>query len=302
MNTKPLTTLIFDGVRFADHGLEIDVLTELIAYKKILIETAKQIWRRRNPEKERLPRGFESSIQVKLYNLCEGSTAVPLMRAVPEGEQSELDIEDEFDESVRVIETGLKAVVEDRPLPAEFNAVVIGLFEEFGRTLHEDENIVLCRASRSEAAVYNRKIRGELLHYHERTYEDELELVGEVRAADLDGRLFTIRLDDGSHVDGKFEPNQENTIIEALGEHDSCRLKVKGRLKLLYQTGKPIRFEKIGSITIIENADQFVADVRPIWQEIIDIGDQIPADEIAKLPPDASMNFERYLYGGERQG
>jgi hypothetical protein len=33
----------FRGPRFEDHGLDVDVLPELIAYKKLLIETAKEI-------------------------------------------------------------------------------------------------------------------------------------------------------------------------------------------------------------------------------------------------------------------
>ena len=42
VETRELTTLRFDGPRFEDHGLEIDVLPELIAYKKILLETTKE--------------------------------------------------------------------------------------------------------------------------------------------------------------------------------------------------------------------------------------------------------------------
>jgi hypothetical protein len=84
---QELTTLSFVGPRFEDHGLELDVLSELIAYKRLLLETAKELWRRKHPDRERLPRGYEEQWEVKFYGLQEGSTAVPLMRTVdqPEG-------------------------------------------------------------------------------------------------------------------------------------------------------------------------------------------------------------------------
>jgi hypothetical protein len=39
----------FAGGRFDDHGLDVDVLPDLVAYKNILIETAKELWRSKHP-------------------------------------------------------------------------------------------------------------------------------------------------------------------------------------------------------------------------------------------------------------
>lgn len=36
---------------------------------------------------------------------------------------------------------------------------------------------------------------------------------------------------------------------------------------------------------------------RPIWQVIVELGEQIPDEEWEKVPPDASMNYKQYLYG-----
>ena len=60
-----LVTHIFKGGRFDDNGLDVDVLPEVIAYKNILVETAKEIWRRKNPDRERLPKNFEDSLTLK---------------------------------------------------------------------------------------------------------------------------------------------------------------------------------------------------------------------------------------------
>ena len=36
---------------------------------------------------------------------------------------------------------------------------------------------------------------------------------------------------------------------------------------------------------------------RPIWEVIVEIGEQIPDEEWAKVSSDASVNYKHYLYG-----
>lgn len=36
---------------------------------------------------------------------------------------------------------------------------------------------------------------------------------------------------------------------------------------------------------------------RPIWEIIVELGEEIPDEEWEKVPPDASMNYKQYLYG-----
>ena len=41
-------------------------------------------------------------------------------------------------------------------------------------------------------------------------------------------------------------------------------------------------------------------DKRPIWEKIAELGRQIPPEEWAKVPRDASINIEHYLYGAPK--
>lgn len=59
-----------------------------------------------------------------------------------------------------------------------------------------------------------------------------IELRGEVRSADLDGRQFSLRLDDGTRVVAKFTTEQEDRVTEALRDHVSHRLRLKGSAEL----------------------------------------------------------------------
>jgi hypothetical protein len=36
---------------------------------------------------------------------------------------------------------------------------------------------------------------------------------------------------------------------------------------------------------------------RPIWEIIVELGEQIPDEEWANVPADASINYKHYLYG-----
>ena len=36
---------------------------------------------------------------------------------------------------------------------------------------------------------------------------------------------------------------------------------------------------------------------RPLWQKIVELGEEIPEEEWEKVPSDASMNYKKYLYG-----
>lgn len=79
---KQLVVHTFKGGRFDDHGVDLDVLPDLLAYKTLLVETAKELWRRKNPERERLPKNFEDSLSLKFYEVRAGSAAIPLIREI----------------------------------------------------------------------------------------------------------------------------------------------------------------------------------------------------------------------------
>src|SRR5262245_59345507 len=78
--SETLTFLQFYGPGFADHGIEVDVLQEIIIYTRLLQETAKQLWRREHPSRQRLPKRFQKSIGLKFFQIIPGSAIVPLVR------------------------------------------------------------------------------------------------------------------------------------------------------------------------------------------------------------------------------
>ncbi len=292
----------FSGPRFEDHGLDVDVLPELIAYKKLLIETAKEIWWRKHPGRERIQRNFEASLRLKFYRLADGSVAVPLEREI-EVEEGLLHFEpvpDELDEAARVLEEAIDAVSADAPLPSDFPKNVIPLFEQLGKTLQADDSIEFepPRGARArKKVVYTQQTRTRMIERGTGEYSDVVTVAGEIRAADLDGGNFSLRREDGSKVFGKFSPEHEAQITEALKEHQSCSLQVEGAATF-FPDGQIKRIEKVDKLQIIsKERAEFDAAAKPIWEIAREIGKSIPQKEWEKVPKDGSINVDHYLYG-----
>lgn len=292
----------FSGPRFEDHGLDVDVLPELIAYKKLLIETAKEIWWRKHPGRERIQRNFEASLHLKFYRLAEGSVAVPLEREI-EVEEGLLDFErepDELDEAARVLEEAIDAASADAPLPSDFPKNVISLFEQLGKTLEADDSIEFepPRSARTrKKVVYTQQTRTRMIERATGEYTDVVNVSGEIRAADLDGAKFTLRREDGSKVEGKFSPEHEAQITEALKEHQSCSLQVEGTASF-FPDGQIKRIEQVDKLHIVsKERGEFDAAARPIWEIAQEIGKSISQKDWEKVPKDGSINVDHYLYG-----
>ena len=297
-----IVTHIFKGGRFDDQGLDVDVLPELIAYKTILVETAKELWRRKHPDRQRLPKNFEDSLSLKFYEIVPGSAAVPLVREI-EIQEGLLPLEpppDELDEAVVLVADSVESVSGDKPLPQAFPKNIIPLFSGYGKTLREDETIEL-KPEKGAIAHYTSSGRKRFFELVQAGYEDTVDLVGEIRAADLDGGNFALRLVDETKVAGKFSSEQETTIIEALREHASRRLRVKGRAEFLPE-GKIKQIASVADLSIqAVGADQYDETTKPIWEIAEELSASIPDEEWAKLPSDLSKNLDHYLYGTTKQ-
>ena len=301
----PITTQKFNGARFDDHGLDLDVLQELIAYKALLIETAKSLWRAKNPNRQRLKRNFEESVRLKFYELEPGSVAVPIEReyevadsALPFAHQS-----DELDEAAGLIDEAIKAGAEDRMLPPEFPKSVLPLFENLGKSIREDESIEFLppRERGGPSALYTHVVRRRLLARLVDEYSDRVNVIGEVRRASIDGNRFAVRQDDGVTIEGRFLPEQEAIITEALHEHSSCRVEISGK-GTFGPDGFLKRIDEVDAL-VVRRLDEFSYDpsARPIWEIVEELGKSIPDTEWEKLPLDAAVNLDSYLYGDQEK-
>src|SRR3989442_11429805 len=282
---RPLVTHTFKGKRFEDHGLDLDVLPDLYAYKELLVATAKELWRRHHPDRQRLPKNFEDSLCLKFYQLKEGSVAVPIFREVEVASQTEMfqfEQPDELDEAVSLLAEGVQAANSEQPLPDALPKNILPLFENYGKTLREDEFIELQPQNKPLKASYSPKSRERLLKFCAEGYSDRIDFVGEVRAVDLAGK-FELRLPDGTKVPAKFSADQEGVVTEALRDHVSRHLRVKGKADF-QPDGKVKAVTTISELTIQSATESpFDPNAQPVWEIIEAIGASVPAEEWAKV-------------------
>lgn len=234
----------------------------------------------------------------------KGSACVPIARSYPvfEADELGLDPEDDVAAAVGLIDDCIEAgnAASGAPLPERFPRSVIVLFEDFGRTLRADEGVESRAAGRSQTVDYTPRTRDALLTRVHDGYEDAVDVTGEVRAASLrpaGGGEFTLSLERGGKAEGVFSPEHEARVTQALHEHRTLQLRVRG-------TG---HFDADGTLRRIQSGAQvdivargepvFDPTAKPIWEILDEISREVPAAEWARVPCDGARNLDHYLYG-----
>ncbi|TNC63557.1 hypothetical protein, partial [Rubellimicrobium roseum] len=72
--------LRFQGDRFDHANLPLDVLENVSAYLDVLRELAGEIWREKNPDRDRLPPHFKKSLSLSFRGVEEGSAKARIAR------------------------------------------------------------------------------------------------------------------------------------------------------------------------------------------------------------------------------
>ena len=296
-----LATLRFWGTRFERHTLDVECTAELVAYRKIVLECAKSLWRRKHTDRQRLPRRFEDGFRLEFERVEPGSASVPIRRVLLDPQESLVD--DEFDEAVDLIDAAIDAAARDDLLPEALPPNVIPLFAEFGRSLQSDE-VLYVRARRSaREAPYNAQARERLANWVAQVYEDRVEVSGEVRMANLGPGRFTLQVSDaGSPVEGRFAPSQEALVLEALKAHREVRLRVTGLPEFSMSDRQIKRFARVDQVRI-EPAHEVIFDASApaIWDVLAAIGAAAPAGAWDDVPADLSKRIDEVVYGGRER-
>ncbi len=298
--TFEMATLRFDGERFSGHALDVDCTKELIAYRDLVLECAKSLWRAKYPNRSNLPKGFEKGFRLQFNRLEEGSALVPLQRVRMADEQSELDLADEFDEAVGLIDQAIRAANDEDLLPVGLPSNVIPLFREFGKTLRDDEVLFTRGRGTTSEAPYTAKARRRLAEWVEPTYEDLVTVAGEVRMANLSPGRFALlvsRAGGQSVVEGKFSPADEAKVLGALQAHRTARLQVQGLGEFGTSDRMLKRFSRVDLVDLVGEAISYDDSAVPIWEQLSAIGRAAPSAVWEAVPNDLSSRVDEVAYG-----
>ena len=245
-------------------------------------------------------RRFEDSFRLQFDRLEEGSALVPLVRVLPTDQVAlDWDNRDEFDEAAQLVDAAICAANDDALLPEAFPSNVVLLFREFGRTLRDDE-VLFTRARHGTAeAPYTAKARKRLAEWVAATYEDVVEVTGEVQMASVKGQ-FSLLTGSGQPVPGKFSPQQETQVLEALRDHNTLRLRVRGVGEFGTQDRLLRRFNRVDSVEhAAPGLPRYVEGAPDLWAELDAIAARVPADAWNAVPADLSLRVDELVYGQE---
>lgn len=281
----------FKGARFDDGAIDVMVLDSLDAYRELVVEVAKHVWRGENAGKQRLPKAFEDGFQLRLSRLERGSAIATLEHVVPVGAQLSFEA-DVFTKAMRLIEGVVRAAAESKVLPSGFPRSALSRFRRWGLSLRDEESIELRGESGETVATYDVKVRAALLARIDTSYQAPADELGFVLAAHVRASRFELYRDrySGVGVDVPLRGQDEELVLGALQTHEETRLRVVGE-GAYSADGTLVRFV---SVDRVEPADRQV-DNTALWDAIDQMTAAISAEEWATIPCDGAENHDRYI-------
>lgn len=166
----------FAGGRFDSHAIPFEVLPDLAAYRTLLVEVAKMLFKRRHDNRVRVPKGFEDSFQIGLARVEGGHSAVAVGVQLPSrlpAAQADLGFPayEEFGEAKAYVDDLIRRVQATGEVPADFPPELASRFNPFGQNLQADEYIELGYDT-PEPVRYDTFIRKRIVLSREKTYEN----------------------------------------------------------------------------------------------------------------------------------
>jgi hypothetical protein len=152
-----------------------------------------------------------------------------------------------------VVEQAIEAASKGVGLPPELSNEILARFGAFGRTLRHDESIVVAQPGKRQGAIYDRAIRRGLVLRAQATYEDDVDLVGEVRAADKDAEGFVLRTADGRKLEVHTPPLFFPLALRSLGEAALVRVRGTG---VYNAEGELVKVSMATDVSLAEEGDE----------------------------------------------
>lgn len=217
--------LRYVGARFAGARLPLDVLSDLPAFRDLLVSYAKERWRTKHADRERLPKGFDKSISFDLIAIEEGS-AMPKLdwdrkvaQDVLPGFTDELD--DLVDTSFREVLNLIDEAGNNR-FPTALSSEHIRALNKLGSGLLDGERIEFMgsRGGDGDVVYLDNYRRKTLITKVRETYQARYEGIGTLVGLHVDGFIDVKTEDHGdlrlrvdpTRIDKEFDGNTNTDV------------------------------------------------------------------------------------------
>jgi hypothetical protein len=218
------------GRRFEDVGMPVEALPELAAYRDLVLSVARELYLRQNRHRQRVPRGFADSFELRLRQIDKGSAVPVLERLVENTALFPADTDRYFDDARDMVQNAILSVAGSGRLPEIFPAQTLPEFSRFGRTLKAGEFIELSSPSNPRPARYSAAVRRILIKSKHSNYIQESSLDGVITEINSERPSFQLAVRGRS---GSITCAFERELFES----------VLGRLRVPGEEGIPVKVE-----------------------------------------------------------
>ena len=260
---KELLVWTFRGDRFEEDGIDISDLESLVQLRRILVDVARVICRRRARGKQAKLLKDGSDVEVRIFGFEKGSCKIHVYYAQGRDAQQSLfrqynHLSDALPESALLTAKGLRAILHGSPMPRDFPSQILPQVKNLTKRIRPHESVSIdvptevrvvhsIREPLAAKSVGVREPQSEYLApdqdglesvvldetFVDRAQErkDEVTSVyrtitGEVTMASLKGKAsMTVA---GREVQLEFKPEQEAFVTTALKDHSKVQLRVRG--------------------------------------------------------------------------
>ena len=216
------------GKRFEEHSIPVEVLKDWAAFEGLVVEAARWLYLEDNPRRRRTPRGFTQSFTLHLSAVEDGSAVPVLDRPLAPGSLIPDAFAVWFEKARdRVLET-IDAAAHGRPVDDLLPKSLLAYFDQFGRSLRDDERVEFTRSNRQAKVIYDHRVRKALVLKSAAVYRTEESVRGSMSELNLESRTFTLKLIGGEKVIGQFSDELRDAAWGALGAYGESLVMVEG--------------------------------------------------------------------------
>ncbi len=222
MSERRTFEIRYVGSRFVGGRLPLEILSDLPAFRDLLMTFAKEKWHASNADRKRLPKGFGQSFTYDLIGIANGSAVARLERAsfgqrsLPGLDQSEELAAESYEELVKLIDG---AGSPQHPKNLSLKKVLA--LNRFGSGLKDGEKIEFNGSKGADGnVVYLDTYRMKALITQGRdTYQLRVDGIGILSSLHVDG-FIGVRTDEYEELKIRVDPDRvkdEFNVTESLG-------------------------------------------------------------------------------------
>ncbi|WP_157804650.1 hypothetical protein [Stenotrophomonas maltophilia] len=170
------------GGRFDTHLVPFDVLSDLAAYRELVVDLARVLFKRSHPNRRKVPSGFTDSFQLGIESLTPGNSVTLASRTFSNEAYAPLEDQPSFPfpahtEFVAAREMIFEVIAcanSGLPLPEGFPRDLASKFNRFGRNFRQSEFLELSEGGRTPVR-YGGKTRKAIVLEVGNSYEGHVD-------------------------------------------------------------------------------------------------------------------------------